>query len=61
MESWPKRVRFGPGSVRELSSSTAEFGALRTLAVCGGMVAGGDMLARITATFALNLAPAAVR
>ena len=49
MESWPKRVRFGPGSVRELPSLMTEFGARRALVVCGRTVAGGDMLARVTA------------
>ena len=48
IESWPKHVRFGPGSVRELSSLMAGLGAERALIVCGRTVAGGDMLARVT-------------
>ncbi len=48
MESWPKQVRFGPGSVRELPSLMTAFGARRALVVCGRTVAGGDMLARVT-------------
>ncbi len=61
MESWPKRVRFGPGSVRELPSPMTALGARRALVVCGRTVAGGDMLSRVTATPAPILASAAVR
>ncbi len=49
MESWPKRVRFGPGSVRQLPSLMTELGARRAFVVCGRTVASGDMLARVTA------------
>ncbi len=49
MEFWPKRVRFGTGSVRQLPSLMTELGAQRALVVCGRTVAGGEMLARVTA------------
>ncbi len=48
IESWPKRVCFGPGSVAELPSLMAGLGVRRALVVCGRTVAGGDMLARVT-------------
>jgi alcohol dehydrogenase class IV len=48
IENWPKRVRFGAGSVAELPSLMAGLGVHRALVVCGRTVAGGDMLARVT-------------
>ncbi len=47
IENWPKRVRFGPGSVAELPNLMAGLGVRRALVVCGRTVAGGDMLARV--------------
>ncbi len=47
IENWPKRVRFGPGSVAELPNLMAGLGVNRALVVCGRTVAGGDMLARV--------------
>lgn len=47
IRDWPKRVCFGPGSVRELPRLLGEFGAKRSIVVCGQSVAAGDMLTRV--------------
>jgi alcohol dehydrogenase class IV len=44
---WPKRVCFGPGSVRMLPAVLDEAGAERALIVCGKSVAGGPILAAV--------------
>ena len=56
IESWPKHVRFGPGCVRELPDLMESLGARRALVVCGRTVAGGDMLARVTAALGAHCA-----
>ncbi len=47
IRDWPKRVCFGPGSVRELPRLLGELDAGRAIVVCGKSVAQGDMLARV--------------
>jgi alcohol dehydrogenase class IV len=49
IRDWPKRVCFGPGSVRELPRLMAELGAKRAGIVCGKSVAGGPILAAVKA------------
>jgi alcohol dehydrogenase class IV len=47
IRDWPKRVCFGPGSVRELPRLMAELGARRAGVICGKSVAGGPILAAV--------------
>ena len=49
IRDWPKRVCFGPGSVRELPRLLDEVGARRALVACGQTVAKGPMLAAVKA------------
>ena len=44
IRDWPKRVRFGAGSIRELPGLLEEIGARRAAIVCGQSVAGGRIL-----------------
>ncbi|MFN0304657.1 MAG: iron-containing alcohol dehydrogenase family protein [Burkholderiales bacterium] len=47
IRDWPRRVCFGPGSVRELPRLLRELGTRRALVLCGKTVAGSEMLARV--------------
>lgn len=47
IRDWPKRVRFGSGSVRALPELMGALGASRALVVCGRSVAGGELLQRV--------------
>lgn len=47
IRDWPKRVRYGQGSVGELPALLASLGAKRAVVICGASVAGGEMLERI--------------
>lgn len=47
IRDWPKRVCFGPGSVRELPRLVGEIGASRVGIVCGRSVASGPILAAV--------------
>jgi alcohol dehydrogenase class IV len=49
IRDWPKRVCFGPGSVRELPRLMDEVGGRRALVACGRTVASGPMLAAVKA------------
>ncbi len=49
IRDWPKRVCFGPGSVRELPRLLDDIGAERAGIVCGKSVAGGPILASVKA------------
>jgi len=49
IRDWPKRVCFGPGSVRELAALMAEIGAKRAGVICGKSVAGGPILPAVKA------------
>lgn len=49
IRDWPKRVCFGPGSVRELPRLMADIGAERAGVVCGKSVAGGPILPTVKA------------
>lgn len=44
IRDWPKRVCFGPGSVRELPRLLDDIGAQRAAVVCGRSVANGPIL-----------------
>lgn len=49
IRDWPKRVCFGPGSVRALPRLMGELGAKRAGVICGKSVAGGPILAAVKA------------
>jgi len=49
IRDWPKRVCFGPGSVRELPRLLDEIGARRAAIVCGKSVASGPILPAVIA------------
>lgn len=56
IRDWPKRVRFGPGSVRGLPELLASLGATRAVVICGQSVAGGEMLERVRSALGTNFA-----
>ncbi len=47
IRDWPRRVRFGAGSVLCLPELIDDLGARRAVVVCGRSVAGGQMLERV--------------
>ena len=47
VRDWPKRVRFGRGSIRALPDLLADLGTSRAAVICGRSVAGGEMLERV--------------
>ena len=49
IRDWPKRVCFGPGSVKELPRLLKEIGARRAVVVCGRSVASGPILPSVKA------------
>ncbi len=55
IRDWPKRICFGPGSLRELPRLMAELGGERAMVVCGKTVAGGEMLAKVRAALGAKL------
>jgi len=48
IRDWPRRVRFGRGSVDELGAVVDAVGGARAVVVCGQSVAAGEMLARVS-------------
>ena len=56
IRDWPKRVCFGPGSVKELPRLLEEIGARRTAVVCGTSVASGPILAKVKAALGAHYA-----
>ncbi|MGH7002333.1 MAG: iron-containing alcohol dehydrogenase, partial [Alphaproteobacteria bacterium] len=56
IRDWPKRVRFGPGSVRELPRLLEEVGARRAAIVCGRSVADGPILPAVRAALGQSCA-----
>jgi alcohol dehydrogenase class IV len=56
IQDWPKRVCFGPGSVRELPRLMQAAGAERALVLCGRTVASGPMLAAVKAALGAGCA-----
>ncbi len=49
IRDWPKRVCFGPGSIKQLPHLLAEIGARRAAVVCGKSVAAGPILGSVKA------------
>ncbi|MCW5772787.1 MAG: iron-containing alcohol dehydrogenase [Rhodospirillaceae bacterium] len=49
IRDWPKRVCFGPGSIKELPRLLDDIGARRAAVVCGRSVAGGPILPAVQA------------
>ena len=49
IRDWPKRVCFGPGSVRKLPHLLSDLQSQRAVVLCGATVAKGEMLARVRA------------
>ncbi len=47
IRDWPKRVCFGPGSIKQLPRLLDEIGAHRAVVVCGRSVASGPILASV--------------
>jgi alcohol dehydrogenase class IV len=58
IRDWPKRVCFGPGSVRELQHLLDEVGARRAGIVCGKSVASGPILPAVKAALGARYAGA---
>jgi alcohol dehydrogenase class IV len=58
IRDWPKRVCFGPGSVRELPRLLDEVGARRAGIVCGKSVATGPILPAVKAALGARYAGA---
>jgi len=56
IRDWPKRVCFGPGSVKELPRLLNEIGAHRAAVVCGRSVASGPILASVKAALGAHCA-----
>ena len=56
VRDWPKRVRFGRGSIRALPNLLADLGARRAAVICGRSVAGGEMLERVKSALGPNYA-----
>jgi alcohol dehydrogenase class IV len=56
IRDWPKRVCFGPGSVRELPRLLDEIGARRAAVVCGKTVSSGPILPAVTAALGARYA-----
>lgn len=58
IRDWPKRVCFGPGSVKELPRLLEEIGARRAAVVCGRSVASGPILPAVKAALGAHYAGA---
>lgn len=56
IRDWPKRVCFGPGSIRELPRLLDEIGARRAAIVCGQTVSRGPILAAVRAALGRHYA-----
>jgi alcohol dehydrogenase class IV len=53
---WPKRIRFGAGSLRELPQVMEQIGARRAVILCGQSVAKGPMFEMVTSALGAGYA-----